>query len=235
MKSIILPAFEVCGILNGKITQIRRPVKIPYIIQGDETSHEHVLCGHIAGNPNIEDGFYAWLEDHPDEGVAPLKLLQVGQVLWVKETWQEFFDDELPQDRFRGVRGRMGIPAQPNRLSYVAYRADGDVQPPQSDYGKALWRPSWCMPKKFSRLKIEVTSTRVQRWRDITEEDAQACGMERDTEPCDHIRHSCDEIDCLGQTYVASYAEAWGEAYGKKYCWDDNPWTAVYGVRRVQP
>jgi hypothetical protein len=80
------------------------------------------------------------------------------------------------------------------------------------------------MPRWASRITLEVTEVRVQRLQEISEKDAKAEGVPRDTEPCDHIRHACADIGCMGPTYRSSFCELWGQINGERAPWASNPW-----------
>ena len=62
---------------------------------------------------------------------------QVGDKLWVRETWTQFPDGES-----------------------VVYKADG------KPYFN-VWKPSIFMPHKFSRITLEITNIRVERLQEI--------------------------------------------------------------------
>ena len=84
------------------------------------------------------------------------------------------------------------------------------------------WTPSIHMPRRCSRLTLDVTDVRVQRLQEISEEDARAEGVERDAYPCDHARRTCDEIGCLGPTHRSNFASLWNGLHGDG-SWDANP------------
>ena len=81
-----------------------------------------------------------------------------GDRLWVRETWR--ITGASPEDALDMFdRGD------------VQYRADDD----QSYIDK--YRPSIHMPRRFSRITLEVTGVRVERLQDISEADAMAEGI----------------------------------------------------------
>jgi hypothetical protein len=55
----------------------------------------------------------------------------------------------------------------------VFYRADNKEQHPAKG-----WKASIHMPRKYSRIKLEITDIRVERLNDISEEDAKAEGVQ---------------------------------------------------------
>lgn len=224
-RPILMNAEMVRAVLDGRKTQTRRPVKPqPYTIPWRDAY----------GNAD-EALFWRYAEpreDWPYPRFCPFG--QPGDRLWVRETWQEFFDDEMMPLRPRGPRGRLGSPDTPDRGSYVFYRADGPV-PVQPPLGRANWRPSIHMPRWASRIALEITDVRVERVQDITEDDAIAdAGLEAMIP--EHIWYIPGED--LGTTRDPIYAfeHVWDACYGKTHhAWTTNPWVWVVEFRRVQP
>ena len=90
------------------------------------------------------------------------------------------------------------------------------------------------MPRWASRLTVEITAVRVERLQAITEDDARAEGAKLDASPCDHPRHSCADVGCLGQTHRAGFCEGWDELNLKRgYGWLTNPWVWVIEFRPI--
>lgn len=227
VRPILFSGPMVRALLEGRKTQTRRVLKPqPEFLQYYEhkgkliyQSSHRSWCSH-----GLAHGRY------PDEYLP--SMLGVcgyvpGDLLWVRETWQQFFRDELPPERATPVDGRMGIPARPDRKSVVAYRADGEV-PAHSEHGEAVWRPSIFMPRWASRLTLRVSEVRVQRLQDISEGDACAEGAPCDKEACDHKRHTCNEIGCSGSGYRGGFAKLWDSLNAKRgngaFSWTSNPW-----------
>ena len=122
-----------------------------------------------------------------------------GDQLWVREAWRIMGngpDDTL--DMF----GRDDI----------QYRADDD----QSYIEK--YRPSINMPRRFSRILLEVTGVRVERLNDISEADAIAEGAKPYLLPAHPARE--------GLRHVDGYAQLW-ESINGPGAWDANPWVWV--------
>ncbi len=87
---------------------------------------------------------------------------QVGDQLWVRETWQPH------------PEAGMDYPGQNIQSDCVCYAADfnehevSDSKP---------WKPSIHMPRWASRIQLEITGIRVERLQDIIEDDALAEGI----------------------------------------------------------
>ena len=141
---ILFSTEMVKAILDGRKTMTRRVVK-PQPID------------HISEVPrsiqNENDwGKFLW-ED--DEGKSNLKYSpygQIGDVLWVRETWSP-----------------MVIGGGKN-FDSIVYKADG------SEPSSVGWKPSIFMPRSASRLSLRITNIRVERLNEITEEDSEREG-----------------------------------------------------------
>lgn len=77
------------------------------------------------------------------------------------------------------------------------------------------WLPQLHMPRWASRILLEVQEVRAERVQDITEEDAQAEGVE-----------------CV---YSMEFAKLWDSINGKKpgRSWKENPWVWVITFRKM--
>lgn len=192
-RPIIFSAPMVRAILEGRKTQTRRIVKPqPW-----------------PGIPFIGiDGTVAtWRRDYGDDtsmmSLVRLSHGQPGDRLWVKETWAN-----------RDSDGDAITPI---------YRADGEEYEDGDGCGFVpRWRPSIHMPRSASRIDLEITGVRVERLRDISNEDARAEGV------------SEWDGDAPGD-YRGAYRELWDALYaGRGYGWDDNPWVFVYDFERIE-
>lgn len=145
-----------------------------------------------------DDGLPCWLGAHPDyptgEKWFSCPYGGVGDRLWVRETWTHHF-------------GRL------------LYRADCD--PKSYEYGAKGWKPSIHMPRRLSRLTLEIMGVRVERVQDITEEDAIAEGMQAPGIPA-------------AITNRTAFARLWDTINAKRgYSWAVNPWVWVIEFRRL--
>jgi hypothetical protein len=131
-----------------------------------------------------------------------------GDRIWVRETWTKI--SECPD---------------------VLYRATGDDP---CRCGK--WKPSIHMPRKASRITLEISSVRIERLSDITEADAQSEGVES-AALCEHTHIPQNELTLSFQylntkTYRSGFIKAWEGLYGID-SWDKNPWVWVIKFRRL--
>ncbi|MFX5336322.1 hypothetical protein ABTD37_20170, partial [Acinetobacter baumannii] len=82
---------------------------------------------------------------------------QIGDRLWVRETFRLYDLDECPHADFPCGCPRNGTPL------YKASHDCGDGE---------KWKPSSHMPRSACRLILEITNIRIERLNDITSEDA---------------------------------------------------------------
>ncbi len=217
MKGITLYPEEVKALQeNGKV-QIRRAIKPqPEFIEGSKR---------IAGT-DIWRGHPVYWE--ADEGPGRLMarycpLGQVGDKLWVKETWKP----SLTVYHYTG-EGH-GSPSDP----CVGYRATMTYS-----CGKAIpeypnrWRASVTMPRWASRFDLEVMEVRVERLKDITEEGAQAAGI-TDSD-CRVNNSEYEEIRGWGDnSYTEPFQRLW-DFYNPKHKWETNPWVWALELKNIK-
>lgn len=129
---------------------------------------------------------------------------QVGDRLWVKEAYLGMI---FP---FNGVE--------------CCYKADGI----QLSKPSMAWENARYMPRKYSRLLLEIENIRVEGLNDISEKDAIAEGCLGL-----HLQHRD-----APQTFLKPqehFAHVWDEINGKKgFAWATNPFVWVIEFRRVE-
>ena len=121
---------------------------------------------------------------------------QPGDRLWVRETWLQ----------------------------------DGDIYLYKADFGKGIlsdswnghWKPSIHMPRKASRLTLEIVNIRAERLQDISEEDARAEGA------------GWWQPIGKNKTYILDFGMLWNSINSARgYGWDVNPWVWVVEFKRA--
>jgi len=126
-RPILFSTPMVQAIVEGRKTMTRRKVKPPF---SDWVTDENLLT--------------KW-----GEGInSQCRYGKVGDVLWVRETWQK-------------VNG--------NEYLFKANSLGDNLK----------WKPSIFMPKAACRIFLEITDIKVERLKDISEDDAIAEGIER--------------------------------------------------------
>ena len=152
---------------------------------------------------------------------------QPGDRLWVRETWA-LLRGIGSAEAYRGIP-----PVKPTAENPCAglvpvpiYAADGerpDVMEPHFETMRPMrWKPSIHMPRWASRITLEVTGVRVERLQDISEEDANAEGVEPRL-----VSHDADL-----KSYKLGFKDAWRDIYGLG-SWNAHPWVWVVEFKRV--
>jgi hypothetical protein len=127
-------------------------------------------------------------------------------------------------------------------ISLLVKHPDGDTATYDADDTLTLldtwpWQrpklPGMFLPRGLSRITLEITGLRVERLHDISEDDAAAEGVERDTMPCDHTRQSCKDVGYMGPTHRSTFAELWMAINGVD-SWKANPWVWVVEFKRIE-
>ena len=189
-RPILFSAQMVRAILDGRKTQTRRIVNKPIPVG-------HKFHGWIIESTDKKrDGCAAWsIGDDAlayDLIVAKCKYGKPGDRLWVRET---FLQD----------------------TNGFIYRADGDFEGNAGILGG--WKPSIHMPRSASRILLEITGVRVERLRDISEEDAKSEGA-----------HAINFG--YGDCYALGFKQIW-ESINGHGSWDLNPWVWVIDFKRI--
>ncbi|WP_417762203.1 hypothetical protein [Shewanella sp.] len=90
--------------------------------------------------------------------------------------------------------------------------------------GEIRWQPQQRMPRWASRILLEITSIRIERLHDISQEDAKAEGFKKPLKTPD-IKYALDDYLVDERT---SFAECWDGIYST---WSENPWVWVIGFK----
>lgn len=139
MKPILFNAQMVRAILEGRKTVTRRAVKFPRGWNPKFTGY-------------IPDGAVLYGSNNIPAAKSPV---QVGDVLWVRETWSP-------------------VNVRPRR--YI-YKADVDRRIGEGVGLPLRWHPSIHMPREAARIFLRVTDVRVERLKDITATQAMNEGF----------------------------------------------------------
>lgn len=143
-----------------------------------------------------------------------LPRYQVGDKLWVKETFIEF------------AEGKYEYKAQ---FTYPEYRK---------------WKPSLFLPKAAARIWLEITGVRCERLLDITEADAFAEGIEwkiKYPEECPDTKYYKDYSVKKRERFAFGYG--FGAVNSFLTLWDSingfgshklSPWVFVYEFKRIE-
>ena len=201
-RPILFSAPMVRAILAGTKTQTRRFLK--------QAVGPSLSVG-IEDEPGVAE--LSWLHgDGPGHEVhetikrVPCPYGQLGDRLWVRETW---------------AYGIHAMAAARDEDGPFVYAATDSVQ------GRLCerWRPSIHMPRSASRITLEITGVRVERLQEISQADAEAEGV---------IEWSWGALSPESHEYMlpASKFEMLWESINGAGSWDANPWVWVVEFKR---
>lgn len=213
-RPILFSAPMVRAICEGRKTQTRRVAK----------RNDAGRVTHAGRQWHIED----------ENAVAACPYGQSGDRLWVREAWQysNWTEDGQPYIRYKeNSEARLCDPPidWADRLldiwAGLSHPGNLNAGGPAAD---RRWRPSIHMPRWASRIDLEVTGVRVERLKDISNDDAHAEGVEWDKCPrFEMATHYSALID-----YVGGFRKLWQSINGPD-SWDANPWVWVVEFERL--
>lgn len=203
------------------------------ILDGRKTQTRCIMKNQPAGDyPNTPalirsvGGGFQWYGHYGVSSIFNCPFGAVGDRIWVRETFQGPLVTEELFEEYRANPEKFETP------QYCEYAADGGARPEYCDLDDNLrhgWRPSIHMPRWASRILLEITSVRVERLNDISQEDAQAEGME-----LTGWRPTYSDPDSGGEVWTPydNFAELWQSIYGEE-SWEANPWVWVIEFKVV--
>jgi hypothetical protein len=212
-RPILFSAEMVRAILDGRKTQTRRVMKpqpkpTPADFPGPaghwwpSQKHKSML--------GVEREMQKW------KGLAgsACPYGDTGDLLWVREGFavqpELWADNHGPQPIHYTADQVIGFAGKPDQRQIEDYRS----------------KPSIHMPRWASRITLRITDIRVERLRDISEDDAKAEG----------VSSEWDDYEKYGQSepYRYGFSALWNDINGPN-AWDANPWVWVVAFERVEP
>lgn len=215
-RGMIFNSEMVLAILDGRKTQTRRPLKWKQTRFTEIGEHE-------------DGSKWPWSEDaeHACDFWHPCPFGDVGDRIWVRETWQAIHDSV---DEFGHVEERTyapSIPKEKDRYWHAVYAEHFGVEN-REDRGFP-WRPAIHMPRWASRITLEIADVRVEQVQSISQADAIAEGAPR----------SHPSIDAVSQDHGfpdfsrSWFGQTWQSIYGAE-SWQTNPWVWVIEFKRIE-
>lgn len=236
-RPILFSGEMVRAILNGTKTQTRRVISLRHGLEffggrGDED--DPTQWGYFFDGPEhhgycvIARGFNQRFNNGLVSMACPFG--EVGDRLWVRETWQLLehmgytFDDDAVVWRATAPNNEVDLPNfNSNTLEVRRLEV-------------LRWRPSMHMPRWASRITLEITNVRVERLNDISEDDARAEGVGREFAHDDREHTEGERLSGYHpiMSHGIAFARLWNCLYAKSAPWDSNPWVWVVEFKRVE-
>lgn len=201
IRPILFNTEMVKAILCNKKTSTRRLVK----------AKSKNACGFyvtIRKCDGVFMGVYDYDEDERQFDNPQTPPAQIGDILWVRETWSEWTD------------------------GYV-YKAWASPFPQPGMYPDKMmkWHPSIHMPKEAARIFLRVTDVRVERLQDMTLDNFLAEGVVLRPEAFNDPENAYMQSKKL-------FIHIWDSTIKKEqydlFGWDANPWVWVIEFERCE-
>ncbi|PDT77250.1 hypothetical protein CO675_11985 [Bradyrhizobium sp. C9] len=210
---IIFSAPMVQGLLReikvpgtGKTMTRRLAWGAPFSVYDDEDGHKAKRLrveGYKVSGPDDTGMRLAWPP-------SPWQSVKVGDRLWVRETTSA-------EHRWAGTKPSLITDTD------VWYWADGN--PDDGDWTKPI--VSIHMPRRFSRITMIVTATKIERLTAISEADALAEGVERrgDRDYWAGLNRGTDAVACFSALWLSLHGMG---------SWDKNPEVVAISARVIK-
>jgi len=204
---ILFKAEMVRSILDGRKAQTRRIAKKPEQVLRWLADKE--MARYYAASTTVRE-------------LCPYG--QIGDHLWVKETWTPDHADFYPHFP---ICYRADFGPEYDRENGKVFSSE------QNAWFPFKWRPSIFMPRRVCRITLEITGVRVERLSDITNKDALAEGAGTLPNPCgyaDTSHFAC----CKDYPHQPKdkFRDLWVKINGKD-SWAANPWVWVIEFKRL--
>lgn len=226
-KPILFNTEMVRAILDGRKTQTRRLIRpqpegeLCYIEAGSDWGKWLYMSASEARAWDVDESRIC----KQDDGRLWTPPCHADDLLYVRETWNYGYVDSeckeccTPEYWFEELDWNGKDHEFLRGISRFWYLADED-EPLQ----EMRWKPSIHMPKEAARIWLKVKRVRVERLKDITEEDAA-------TEGC-----KAQSIFPTARDYFAALWNTTQGVVGKSVPenWASNPWVWVIEFERME-
>lgn len=199
-RPILFSTPMVQAILDGRKTQTRRTKGLESI---NEMPENYKYIGLSTDDDDYKGCHYFEYINYkyPPETYNPVEpVMNVGDVLWVRETFYKTIAEEL--------KGAFFYKADIDKLSWTF-----------------KWKPSIFMPKEACRIFLKIKSIRVERLKSITREDARSEGIERDLISGTKFKNYVDDSTTYNEQ--TSFFSLWESINGKQSL-EANPYVFAY-------
>lgn len=139
---------------------------------------------------------------------------KVGDRLWVRESFAWLVNED-------------GVPVEPEKFLYGA-----------TDRFEGPRKPSIHMPRRASRIILEITDVRVEKIKDISEEDCLAEGIRKCTKDQKLWKYGVDSFSWHEWQRTAKdafFLLLWNQIHqDEDYGCNGNPWVWVIEFKRIE-
>lgn len=206
-----IPANSVQGAVSGSV--ISRPIlfsteMVQAILDGRKTQTRRI----------VKEPFQTWMQTttNPEwwNGIeTQCKHGQIGDILWVRETWQY-----------------VEFGCEPEECGYV-YKASENGRDWQDNDKEWKWKPSIFMPREACRIELRITNIKVERLQSISEEDAICEGVKK----INNGIYECytPDTDPPFLNAKESFETLWKSINGE-LSWNENPFVWAITFERTE-
>lgn len=213
-KPILFSAEMVRAILEGRKTQTRR------IVKPQPAKNTQAFWHCVKSTDKSKVGLWSPKSGTDAGNAVPTgkevrcPYGSVGDFLWVRESWRPIFvSKSVACIQYRS--NMQVIRHQINQEISSALESIESQCNERVDKSGPKWRPSIHMPRWASRITLEIKSIKIERLRDISEEDAKAEGVNK-------IGTSDSE-----SSYRTGFTYKWIDIHGIGF--DPDTWVWVIG------
>ena len=159
---------------------------------------------------------------------------QVGDRLWVRETYVPYHPEK-----------NEGMEDFDTDVLKVAYRAttpdfcgdcfDAKSRQELDEQGYvSRWKPSIFMPRKYSRILLEITELKRERLQDISEADAKREGVNKEFRVyIATFIHGSENAITKNESYKLGFRSIWEQINGRE-SWEQNPKVVAIGFKVLE-
>jgi hypothetical protein len=201
-RPILFSTPMVQAILEGRKTQTRRVIK--------PSRYQRKYADGQLSETELNNAAKLSYEVMLGQNENTCPYGQIGNRLWVRETWAGQDFAVCCEDAKPNYRGKDGF------YHPVIHKA-GKENYAWGMSGEPKWHSGRFMFKISTRIWLEITEIRVQRLQEISEEDAVAEGTQSVTElKGKHVQAVWNERQV--------YKNIWDSINGKTHPWESNDW-----------
>jgi hypothetical protein len=212
-RPILFSGAMVRAVMDGTKTQTRRIVKPQPPQRWSKVAPVKSESAGIIGWDFYND------IDRIDHGYInkPCPYGKIGDRLWVRETFCFVADSQYGEEDWIDYRATPKYSDEAPACWHEEPKGNREL----------VWKPSIFMPRRASRITLEITGIRIERLQDISEYDAKAEGC-----IAGYGKIPGSKISTM-MTAVDYFRNLWRTINGKKAPWASNPFVWVIEFKRI--